>query len=183
VIHNDTTILRFALNPFPHLFSSHLMSCFLVQGLSGSQVCTAITKADGMSTGIWHVHYDTALTCQDPPLLPAELRNYSPINDTVFQDDTVAFVMAKAYVPPGNVVGNILLEAIHIAPLLGDPSDDSYDEHMPDFPYPIVFGLGTVTSSVETFSGSRISFPVSLSNYVRGNLKQSILQSVPLSLS
>ena len=135
-----------------------------------------------MSMGIWHVHYNTALTCQDLPLLPAELRNCSPVINTVFQDDTVTFVMAKAYVPPGNVAGNILLEAIHITPLPGDPSDDSYDEHMPDFPYPIVFGLGTVSSSVETFSDGRISFPVSLSDYVRGNLKQSVLQSVPLSL-
>jgi hypothetical protein len=155
--------------------SSFLILSFFVL-LSGRRVRTAITKADGTSTGIWHVHYETALTCQEPPSLPAELRNYSPVNDTVFQDDTVAFVMAKAYAPPGNVAGNVLLDAIHVVLLPGDPLDDSYDEHLPDFPYPIVLGLGTVTSSVETLPDGRFSFPVSLSDYMRGNLKQSVLQ-------
>ena len=92
--------------------------------------------------------------------------HYSDRYLTVFQDNTVAFVLAKAYVPPGNIAGNVLLEAIHVVPLLGDPSDESYDERMPNFPYPLVLGLGTVTSSVETLPDGRISFPVSLSDYV-----------------
>jgi hypothetical protein len=111
-INNDGVSFAFASLPS---FFSHLMSSFLVVGffalLSSRQVHTVITKADDSSTSIWHVHYEMVLTCQEPPSLPAELRNYSPVNDTVFQDDTVVFVMAKAYVSPGNVAGNILLEA------------------------------------------------------------------------
>src|SRR5580698_4361107 len=75
------------------------MSSFVVVGFfalhSGHRVRTPITRADGATTAIWHVHYAMALNCQQPPSLPAELRNYSPVNDVVLPDDTVAFVLAK----------------------------------------------------------------------------------------
>jgi len=174
------TTSLFHLRPCQQFFFSHSMSCFLILGffalLSGQWVCTAITKVDGLSTSIWHIHYEMALTCQEPPSLPAELRNYSPVNDTVFQDNTVTFMLAKVYVPPGNIAGNVLLEAIHVVPLPGDPSDKSYNKHLPNFPYPLKLGLGTVTSLVETLPDGCISFPVSLSDYMQGNLKQSVLQ-------
>jgi hypothetical protein len=32
---------------------------------------------------------------------------YSLLNDTIHPNDTVAFVIANAYAPPGNVPGNI----------------------------------------------------------------------------
>ena len=88
----------------------------------------------------------------------------------------MAFLVAKAYIPPGNIAGNVLLEAVHVAPLPGDPSEDSYDDHLPDFAHPLVFGLGTVTAAVDNLPDGRISFPVSLSDYVRGTLKESTIQ-------
>jgi hypothetical protein len=73
-----------------------------------------IFKADGSTTTIWHIYYETTLTYQDPPSLPVELQNYSSINNTVFDDDSIAFMVVKVYIPPGNVARNVFLEALLI---------------------------------------------------------------------
>jgi hypothetical protein len=156
------------------------MSSFIVVGFfalrSGRRVRTPISKANGSTAMIWHVHYKTTLTCQDPLSLLAELQNYNPINNTVFDDDSIAFMVLKVYIPPGNVASNVLLEALYIAPLPGDLGDDSYDDHLPNFPHSLVFGLRMVTAPVDSSPDSCILFPVSLSDYVQGSLKQSTIQ-------
>jgi hypothetical protein len=143
-----------------------------------------VTRSDGNSSAIWHVYYDTCLICSQGPAIPTELRKYSPVNNTTLQDDTVAFVVARAFAPPRGVFGKVLLDAYHIVPMPGDPSSDSYDEQLPDFPNPLVFAMGVVTSrpatcdTVPGLPGSVMTFTLTLSEYVRGGAKESTLEYV-----
>lgn len=112
------------------------MSSFIIVGFvgltSGRRVRSDVTRPDGTPLVLWHVIYDTCIICAQPPSLPAELRKYSPINDVVYPDDTVAFIVAKAYVPPVNISKTVLLDTILMIPVPGDPSSTEYDEHVPD---------------------------------------------------
>ena len=158
------------------------MSSFIVVGYFGlssrRRLRSDVTRADGSTAAIWHVYYDTCLMCSGSPTLPAELRKYSTVNDAILVDDTVAFVVAKAFIPPGNLPGNVLLDAFHVVPMSGDPSSEDYEAHLPDFPLHLVFALGTVTAPHETLPGGMVTFPLLLSEYVRGSMRESILQYV-----
>jgi hypothetical protein len=147
------------------------MSSFTVLGFfalaSGRRLQTL---KPGTTTRTWHAHYTTTIQCINPPYLPADLRIYSPINDIVHADDTIAFVVARLYVPP---TGDVLLDAIRIVPCPGDPSNDSYDETVPNFQFPMVYGLGVVSSVHETLPNGSTVFPVTLTEYVRDTSQQS----------
>lgn len=112
--------------------------------------------------------------------ISAELRRYSPPNDAVLADDTIAFVIAKVYVPPANVPGSILLEAIHIAPVPSDPTSDTYEDTVPNFHYPAVFAQGTVLNNHQEKQSGLVTFPMNVSDYIRGTTKQLTLQCVIL---
>lgn len=146
------------------------MSSFIVIGYfglsSGRRLCSDVTRANGSTAAIWHAYYDTCLMCSGSPTLPAELRKYSTVNDAILVDDMVAFVVAKAFIPPGNLPGNVLLDAFHVVPMSGDPSSEDYEAHLPDFPLHLVFALGTVTAPHETLPGGMVTFPLLLSEYV-----------------
>ena len=95
--------------------------------------------------------------------MPADLCIYSPINDILHPDNTIAFVVARVHVPQTR---NILLDVICIVPFPGDPSHDSYDEAVPNFQFPMVYGLGIVLSPHETLQNGSTAFSVSLMEYV-----------------
>jgi hypothetical protein len=46
------------------------------------------------NTRTWHAHYVTSVQCANGDAFPAELRVYSPMNDVVHPDNTVAFIYA-----------------------------------------------------------------------------------------
>jgi hypothetical protein len=158
------------------------MSSFIVVGFlgltSGRRVRSDVTRPDGTPLVLWHVIYDTCLICSHPPSLPAELRKYSPTGDTVLPDDTIAFVVAKAYVPPVHVSKTVLLDVMFLIPIPGDPSSTDYDERAPDFYTPLIFGIGTVATAQEALPNTPVFFPVTVSEFVRGSPKQSVLQYV-----
>lgn len=162
----------------PLLFSFS-MSAFIVTGFfglaSGRRIRTEISKTNGTAQAIYHISYTTSIDCNISGPVSAELRKYSPPGDTIFQDDTIAYVIAKAYVPPGNVQGNILLEAIHIAPVLGDPTSREYEDKVPDFIQPAVFIHGTVSGDSDNEQNGVVTFPVVVSDYVRGSTMQTTL--------
>lgn len=127
------------------------MSATIVFGfftLSGGQRVQT-TKPDG-SSKTYHCLYDTAIQCPSGAIFPAQLRIYSPSNDTPLADDTIAFVLARAYIPPSIPKDAILLEASNVVAVPGDPSSEEYESRVPDSPWPYVFGLGTVSSRAVT---------------------------------
>jgi hypothetical protein len=111
----------------------------------------------------------------NPPYLPADLRIYSPVNDILHPDNTIAFVIARVHTPHN---GDILLDALHIVPCPGDPSQNSYNETVPNFQFPMVYGLGIVSTSHETLPNGSTGFCVALTEYVRDVSQQSTVQYV-----
>ena len=158
------------------------MSSFIVVGFlgltSGRRMRSDSTRPDGTPISVWHVIYDTCLICSHPPSLPAELRKYSPSTDTILPDDTIAFVVAKAYVPSVDVSKTVLLDAMLLIPIPGDPSSPDYDERTPDLYTPLIFGIGTVAASQEALPNTPVYFPTTVSEFVRGSPKQTVLQYV-----
>ncbi|KIJ58462.1 hypothetical protein HYDPIDRAFT_64631, partial [Hydnomerulius pinastri MD-312] len=130
------------------------------------------SQKPGASTKTYHCFYSTALHCTSGVSFPAELRVYSPFNDSVLPDNTVAPVIAKAHFPGGIPKENVLLKASHVIPLPGDPSSDTYENSLPDSPYPFVAGLGSVPSRTETLAdGVSKGFTVVSSDFVRDSMK------------
>ena len=128
------------------------------------------TVKPGTAIRTWHAHYTTTIQCINPPYLPADLRIYSPINDVLHPDNTIAFVVARVHVPQ---TGNVLLDALRIVPCPGDPSQDSYDDTVPNFQFPMVYGLGIVSTPHETLPNGSTAFSVALTEYVRDMNQQS----------
>jgi hypothetical protein len=133
------------------------------------------TQKPGTSARTWHAHYATVIQRITPPYVPADLRIYSPINDILHPDNTIAFVVACVHIPR---TGDILLDALHIVPCPGNPSDDSYDDSVPDFQFPMVYGLGVVSSPHESLPNGSTAFSVALTEYVRDANQQSTVQCV-----
>ena len=158
------------------------MSTFTTAGFfgltSGCHICTEVAKTNGSTQGVYYIHYITSVNCSVSGPISAELRKYSPPNDTVLADNTIAFVIAKVYVPPANVPGNILLEAIHIAPVPGDPTSEAYEDSVPDFRFPAIFAHGCVINEHQEEKLGVVTFPMVVSDYIRGGTKQSTLQYV-----
>ncbi|KAJ3017519.1 hypothetical protein NUW54_g564 [Trametes sanguinea] len=73
--------------------------------------------------------------------------------------------------------GDFLLDAISLYPVPGDPSDDAYQDNVPDMPYPFLSLLGCVTSQAVVVSGSR-HFPVRVQEYVRDETRESLINCI-----
>lgn len=150
------------------------MSSFTIIGFFGLANGHRLqTVKPGTDIRTWHAHYTTTVQCTNPPFLPADLRIYSPINDILHADNTIAFVIARVHVPHS---GDTLMDALHIIPCPGDPSQDSYDETVPNFQFPMVCGLGVVSSSPETLTNGSTAFCVTLTEYVRDASHQSTIR-------
>jgi hypothetical protein len=94
-------------------------------------------------------------------------------------DNTIAFIVARVHVPHS---GDILLDAIHIVPCPGDPSLDSYDDVVPNSQFPMVYGLGVVSTPHETLPNGSTAFTVTLTEYIRDTNQQSNVQYVDVAL-
>ena len=147
------------------------MSSFTILGFfalaSGRRVQT--TKP-GTHKQTYHAHYTTTIQCINSLYLPADLRIYSPMNDVLHPDDTIAFVVARIHVPRS---GNILLDAIRIVPCPGDPSHEYYEETVPNFQFPMIYRLGVVSSLPEMLPNNSTAFSVTLTEYVHNSNQRS----------
>ena len=103
------------------------------------------------------MHYATSVDCSKSGPISAELRKYSLTHDIVLQDDTIAFIIAKAHFTPGNVRGSIFLEAIRMAPVPVKLMSLGYMDPVSDFRYPVGFAHGTVIGERENKEGWRCS--------------------------
>jgi hypothetical protein len=161
---------------------SFIMSSCCIIGffelMHGRRVDTDVNKPDGSVVTTKHDFYETCVVCSDAISMPAELRKYSPVKEVILRDKTVAYVVAKLNVPPAG--GPLLLEAWHVAPVPGDPSSIDYNAHIPDFERPIVIGLGIVSAGPDGPPGGAVTFPVTVSDYVRGGVKESTVRYVVL---
>jgi hypothetical protein len=128
-------------------------------------------------SNISHAYYDTAVVCCHPPHLPAEPRVYVRGGGELIPDNTVAIVIAKGYVPPPDVAGDLLLDTLYIASFPGDLTVDEYDQTLPDFHWPLLFGLGlgSVSGASSELPNGQVCFPVRTSEYVRGTTRSSTL--------
>ena len=142
--------------------------------MNGHRVETQNKKMDGSIVVTNHDVYTSCVICSDSISMPAEVRKYSTSKDIILQDKTVAYIVAKLNVPPAG--GPILIEAWHVAPVPGDPSSDEYNSHIPDFLRPIVVGLGVVAAGPDALPGGAVTFPVTVSDYVRGGVKESTVR-------
>ncbi|KAI6169805.1 hypothetical protein EDD17DRAFT_1521521 [Pisolithus thermaeus] len=122
----------------------------------------------GSSTATYHCVYETTIQCTSGVVFPAMLRVYSPFNDVVLSDNTVAFVSAKAAIP-ANVSGEpVLLEGIYVVPVPGDANTEDYEHHIPDFPHPMIVALGSVSGQPKTLcDGTSKAFDITSNDYVR----------------
>jgi hypothetical protein len=156
------------------------MSSLLFAGVfslhGGRRAQTSYNKRNGEKGSAWHAYYKTAVICQAPPLLPAEVRVYSRAQDVLYLDHTVALIFAKAFVLPANVGGEILLDAMHVAAFPGNPMTDNYDESLPDFHWPLVFAGGTVSTRPVELPNQHVVFTISVVEYVRGTPQQSTIE-------
>lgn len=112
-----------------HIISAREWSCIVFGNF-------ALASGRRTQTGsAWYNHYHTSLqTTTDGAALQAQLRVYSgDKSDQPLADDTVVFIVARAYLPLRNN-GPALLEAFHCYPYPGDASDSAYDEQLPDIP-------------------------------------------------
>ncbi|KAI6022836.1 hypothetical protein PISMIDRAFT_101100 [Pisolithus microcarpus 441] len=125
------------------------------------------TVKAGLTVIMYHCVYKTTVQCSSSVIFPASLHVHSPFKDAMLPDNTVVFISAKVSVPLCVLNKPILLEAFHLVVVPGNPSAKDYEQSVPDFPYPVVVGLGTVTSQAQILAdGMSWAFSVLSTDYV-----------------
>ena len=96
------------------------------------------------------------------------------LQDILHLDNTITFNVTQVHVPR---TGNDLLDVLHIiVPCPGDPSQDSYNDTVPNFQFPMVYGLGIVLTLHKALPNSSTAFLVVLTKYIHNmNQKSNIL--------
>ncbi|EIW85870.1 hypothetical protein CONPUDRAFT_150645 [Coniophora puteana RWD-64-598 SS2] len=152
------------------------MSVAIVVGMLGLANGIRCSESNG-SSQTFYCYYDSALHCSQTRSAPAQIRVYSPKRDQVLPNDTVAFVIAKAYFERG---GTILLDTQpqQFFPIPGDPSDEHYLDHVPEFSHPMLFAVGRVcpTSSGDSVASPVRRFDLAVSEYVRNSTQHSTVE-------
>ena len=127
------------------------------------------TTSTAGSPGTWYTYYDTTVTCITQVFLPAQIRVYSPPGEPIFPDETVTFLIGKLSLQAG--ASRALIDATHIRAIPGDPSDATYEDRVPNFPNSHIDGVGVVSGKHEVLEDRSRVFPVSMSEYVREEVK------------
>ena len=139
------------------------------------QKCSASSEPSALSLSLAYSG-DSAHHCK-----------YSPPKEPILANDTVAFVVAKLNVPqaagkeskdPEPQTGNVLLEALHVVPIPGDPTVDGYQAHLPDFIRLLIFALSTIAANPEGPADGVVTFPLAVFDFVRGGMKECTLRYV-----
>ncbi|KIN96374.1 hypothetical protein M404DRAFT_163219 [Pisolithus tinctorius Marx 270] len=134
--------------------------------LSGGHHVQSTRGGNGAKT--YHCFYNSAVQCTSSVVFPAQLCVYSPFNDMLLADDSVAYVIARAYILSSIPRDPILLEAVDLATVPGDPSSEEYEATIPDSPCPYIFGVGSVTTrATSLLDGVTKAFSVTSSDFVR----------------
>lgn len=169
------------------------MSSFNVFGFlaltAGNRVAT---QPAGAKFPVHHCYYTTSLRSSNDVYVAATLRVYSGAGDAPLPDNTVAFVVAKAFAPTGKPME---LDAFYVFPVPGDVNSDTYDvsrssllicaglftayfqDNIPEIPV-FIYGVGHIPAdqTTETLPDGSKTFTISLSEYVSGGPKSSTIQ-------
>ena len=147
-----------------------VMSSFAFMGFfclaQGKRVMTMRSN----NSRIWHAHYTTSIQCADGTAYPTDIRIYSPMNDVLHTDNTIAFVYARAHMP---LNAPAILDASHIVPCPGDVQNDSYEDFIPDMPNPFIIVLGQVNGKGSHLPDGSRTFPMTVSKYIRNAVQPS----------
>lgn len=100
-----------------------------------------ISSPTAKGTTVWHYHYTTCIRTPTGDI-PATLCTYTAPKARPLPDFTVVHALVKAHITSS---GEGLLNVLSMAPIPGNPADNTYDDYTPDMPYPFVFTLGNVT--------------------------------------
>lgn len=116
------------LTPFlPAIMSAFILTGFL--GVANNRRDSRLTKnRSGKEVRSYHTYYSTALHTAQGQSNEVELRVWNSSSDTFYPDDTILYTMAKMYAPPNQP---FLLEAMHVAPVPGDPSLENISPRCP----------------------------------------------------
>ena len=72
----------------------------------------------------------------------------------------------------------MLLEAWHITPVPRDSANDNYNVRLINFKMPLVFALDMVGTVPDGVSDGVITFPVTVTDLVRGSIQETVLRYV-----
>jgi hypothetical protein len=144
-----------------------LMSTFVIIGYFGLTDGRRETHnkvgSSGNNIRLNFLCYDASVQCAHGPAAPATIRVYSNAAEVPLPQNTVAHVVAKAFM---DADGNIVMDAYFLVPFPGDPEGDGYDDSVPNMPIPLIFGVGHVLR-VGSQLASIKTFDVSVSEYIR----------------
>jgi hypothetical protein len=102
--------------------------------------------------------------------IPAEIQVFAPSHTAILPDHTVVYVVAKMEVQPTSVY----LDALSLAAVPGDVTKTSYEDTLPDEPFPRIFVIGQVLHEVAL--PDKKAFNVLTSEYVKDRAVQSTVQ-------
>ncbi len=114
----------------------------------------------------WFNFYSTTIQCSDNTSAPpAEIRIYGPPGDVPLPENTIAFVLAKVHIPDS---GSILLDAICMYAIPGNPQSSDYEERAPDIVHPYIYGIGSTLGKAKSLvDGKSKGFAVNVVERVR----------------
>jgi hypothetical protein len=126
-----------------------------------------------------HACYESAIACTNSPSIPAQLYIFNPASPALYPDNTIVWILGKAYYPPPGDCTPAVINAVECAPLPGDPTSDSYISGMPDFRQPAVTLAGIVSSGPQPVDEGAVEFLLTTQDYVRGCARTSTIMYVP----
>ena len=126
------------------------------------------------SSKTYYCFYMMTIQCSAGIDVPAEIHVYSPYNDVPHPDDTIAFVIARAFCPPNDTAH---LDVYHLIPVPDNQTESEYQSQcVPDYPYPFASGVGPVSGMEILPDSTTKTFSVAVSDYVCDGTKSSIVQ-------
>lgn len=121
------------------------------------------------------MNYVTTFQCRLNDFLGADGCVYSLPNDTPLLDNTVVSLVGRVCTSAG---GMAIIDVTHLTPFLGDLSDPSYDDHIPDVSNPYVVILGVVVGNGEELVEGARAFKVEARARMCGQLCMSIIKYI-----
>ncbi|KAI5990478.1 hypothetical protein EDD15DRAFT_2280504 [Pisolithus albus] len=124
------------------------MSSLIVFGFfCVSDGCRVPSLKPGSTSNSCYTCYNAAIHSSVGASLRTQIVIEGSPADVVLPDRSVAFVVAKAYLPSAATCEQGLLDAFHFVPLPRDPMSDVYEYLLPQWRVPSVIGLGHINSS------------------------------------
>lgn len=122
------------------------------------------TISTGPNKTTSYLVYNSTLRAADDTGCAVQIRHFSL--EAPLPNETVALIVTKAAFP-GGFDSMPLLLTLQFFALPGDVTSEQYDESLPDFRHPILFGIGHV-ASLAAVSETPRHFTVTTSSYISG---------------